>query len=157
MSNSLRAYGVQPARLLCPWDFPGKNTGVGGYFLLQGIFLTQRLNSPFLHWQVDSSPLSREAPHTDWMGSNKEIVGRGQEPGNNARNWSNFFFFLLIYHYCVLWNYWSGTYGNWLKKKSNQWFFTSNSLRSAGGQWISVEVLLGRVARPPGHLFSDVQ
>ncbi|KAB0361993.1 hypothetical protein FD754_006149 [Muntiacus muntjak] len=28
-------------RLLCPWDFPGKNTGVGGHFLLQGIFLTQ--------------------------------------------------------------------------------------------------------------------
>ena len=28
----------------CPWDFPGKNTGVGGHFLLQGIFLTQELN-----------------------------------------------------------------------------------------------------------------
>ena len=27
-----------PLRLLCPWDFPGKNTGVGCYFLLQGIF-----------------------------------------------------------------------------------------------------------------------
>ena len=32
---------LQPARLLCPWDFPGKNTGVGGHFLLQGIFPTQ--------------------------------------------------------------------------------------------------------------------
>ena len=30
----------QPARLLCPWDFSGKNTGVGSHFLLQGIFLT---------------------------------------------------------------------------------------------------------------------
>ena len=28
------------ARLLCPWDSPGKNTGVGCHFLLQGIFLT---------------------------------------------------------------------------------------------------------------------
>ena len=28
--------------LLCPWDFPGKNTGVGCHFLLQGIFWTQR-------------------------------------------------------------------------------------------------------------------
>ena len=28
-------------RLLCPWDFPGKNTGVGCHFLLQGIFPTQ--------------------------------------------------------------------------------------------------------------------
>ena len=30
-----------PARLLCPWDFPGKNTGVGCHTLLQGIFPTQ--------------------------------------------------------------------------------------------------------------------
>ena len=28
-------------QLLCPWDFPGKNTGVGCHFLLQQIFLTQ--------------------------------------------------------------------------------------------------------------------
>ena len=43
-----------PCRLLCPWDFPGKNTGVGSHFLLQGIFLTQELNlgSPVL--QADS-------------------------------------------------------------------------------------------------------
>ena len=32
------------ARLLCPWDFPGKNTAVGCRFLLQGIFLTQGWN-----------------------------------------------------------------------------------------------------------------
>ena len=44
----LRPQGLQPARLLCPWDFPGRNTGVGCYFLLQGIFLTQRLNPCFL-------------------------------------------------------------------------------------------------------------
>ena len=36
-------------RLLCPWDFPGKHTGVGGHFLLQGIFPTQRLNPCLLH------------------------------------------------------------------------------------------------------------
>ena len=40
--------------LICPWDFPGKNTGVGCHFLLQGIFLTQGLNTHLLHWQVDS-------------------------------------------------------------------------------------------------------
>ena len=48
------------ARLLCPWNFPGKNTGVGCHFLLQGIFLTQGLNLCFLHllnWKADSSPL----------------------------------------------------------------------------------------------------
>ena len=31
-------------RLLCPWDFSGKNAGVSCHFLLQGIFLTQRSN-----------------------------------------------------------------------------------------------------------------
>ena len=40
----LQPHGLQPARLLCPWDFPGKNTGVGCYLLLQGIFLTQEWN-----------------------------------------------------------------------------------------------------------------
>ena len=41
MSNSLRPRGLQPARPLCPWDSPGKNTGVGCLALLQGILPTQ--------------------------------------------------------------------------------------------------------------------
>ena len=48
------------ARLPCPWDFPGKNTGVGCYFLLQGIFPTQGLNPSLLHLlhlYADSLPL----------------------------------------------------------------------------------------------------
>ena len=48
-------------RLLCPWDSPGKNTGVGCHALLQGIFLTQRLNPlllSLLHWQAGSLPLA---------------------------------------------------------------------------------------------------
>ena len=49
---------VRFPRLLCPWDFPGKNTGVGCYFLLQGIFWTWGLNLQFLRWQVDSLPLN---------------------------------------------------------------------------------------------------
>ena len=36
VSDSLRPHGLQPARLLCPWDSPGKNTGVGCRALLQG-------------------------------------------------------------------------------------------------------------------------
>ena len=35
-------------RLLCPWDYPGKNTGVGCHFLLQGISLTHGLNPHLL-------------------------------------------------------------------------------------------------------------
>ena len=44
----------KPTRLLCPWDFPGKNTGVGSHSLLQGIFPTQESNLGLPHWQVDS-------------------------------------------------------------------------------------------------------
>ena len=43
-----------------PWNFPGKNTGVGCHFLLQGIFPTQGLNPCLLHWQLDSLPLCRQ-------------------------------------------------------------------------------------------------
>ena len=52
---TLPPYGLLLARLLCSWDSPGKNTGVGCYFLLQGSFLTQGLNLCILcllHWQV---------------------------------------------------------------------------------------------------------
>ena len=48
VSDSLQPHGLQPTGLLCPWVFPGKNTGVGCHFLLQGIFLTQGLNLSFL-------------------------------------------------------------------------------------------------------------
>ena len=41
--------GLCPSRLLCPWNFPGKNTGVGCHFLLQGIFLPQGLNPHLVH------------------------------------------------------------------------------------------------------------
>ena len=37
------------ARLLCPWNSPGRNTGVGSHSLLQGIFSTQGLNPELLH------------------------------------------------------------------------------------------------------------
>ena len=48
MSNSLRPHGLQFAKLCCPWNFPGKNTGMGCHFLLHGeivstIYLTSLL------------------------------------------------------------------------------------------------------------------
>ena len=55
MSSSLQPHGLL-TRLLCPWNFPGKNTGEGCHFLLQGICLTLGLNWSLLHWQVDSLP-----------------------------------------------------------------------------------------------------
>ena len=48
------------SRLLCLWDFPDNNNGMGCHFPLQGIFQTQGLNPPLLPllcWQVDSLPM----------------------------------------------------------------------------------------------------
>ena len=52
--------------VLCPWDSPGKNTGVGCHFLLQGIFLTQGSNPGLLHCRWALYHLSpREALSTE--------------------------------------------------------------------------------------------
>ena len=62
MSRSLWPFGLWPARLLCPWRSPGKNTtGVGCHALLQEIFPTQRLNPcllSLLYLQAGSLPLA---------------------------------------------------------------------------------------------------
>ena len=52
MFNSLQSHGLSPARLLCPWNFPGKNTGGGCHFLLQGIFPTQGMKLCLLVFPV---------------------------------------------------------------------------------------------------------
>ena len=58
VSASLQPCGLQPARFLCQWDSPSKNTGVGCHFLLQVTFPTQGSNPQLLHRQVDSSLLN---------------------------------------------------------------------------------------------------
>ena len=71
VSNSLQPHGLLPSRLLSPRDFPGKNTGVGCHFLLQGIFLIQELNLfllHLLHWQADSLPTDLQGkPGQRWV------------------------------------------------------------------------------------------
>ena len=96
MFDSLWPLGLQLARLLCPWDSPGKNTGVGCHFLLQGIFLTQESNPGLLHcrWILyhlshQGSPSIQESSiifihpekhilctfsELDWMHSNPTII-----------------------------------------------------------------------------------
>ena len=46
---TLRPHGLEPARLLCPWNSPGQNTGVGCRSLLQGTFPIPELNQGLLH------------------------------------------------------------------------------------------------------------
>ena len=77
VSDSVWPHRRQPTRLLCPWDSPGKNTGVGCHSLLQGIFPTQGSNPGLLRcrqtlyclshqgspWQVNKR--QPPAQHTD--------------------------------------------------------------------------------------------
>ena len=53
-----------PTRLLRPWDFPGKSTGVGCHFLLQQIFLTQGSNPSLLHCSQILNCLSHQESYT---------------------------------------------------------------------------------------------
>ena len=58
---TLRPHGLQPARLLCPWNFPGMNTGVGCHALLQEIFPTQGSKPGLLHCRQIFYCLSHQA------------------------------------------------------------------------------------------------
>ena len=58
VSDSSWPHGLQPTRLLHPWDFSGKSTGVGCHFLLQGIFPTQGSNPGLLHCRQTVNCLS---------------------------------------------------------------------------------------------------
>ena len=57
-------HGLQPARLLCPWDFPGKDSRVVCHFRPQGIFLTQGSNPCLLFCRQVLYILSYQGRHT---------------------------------------------------------------------------------------------
>ena len=60
MSDSVQPHGLQPTRLLRPWDSPGKNTGVGCHFLLQCMKVESESevtqSCPTLSGPMDCSP-----------------------------------------------------------------------------------------------------
>ena len=69
------------ARLLCPWDSPGKNTGVGCHALFQGIFPSQGWNPGLLLWQEGS--LSLTAP------------GKPTKNNNGVSNFKEYMYLML--------------------------------------------------------------
>ena len=70
-SNSWWLHGLYPARLFCPWNFPGKNTGVSCHFLLQAIFPTQGSSPGLLHCRQILYCLSQLQSDPEINGSNK--------------------------------------------------------------------------------------
>ena len=91
MSNSLGLHGMQSTRLLYLGDFPGKNTGVGCHFLLQGIFPTQGSNCLlcllhcrqilYHYWNLGTSlkPLQME----NWQG----LLVEGKQTNKQTNRW----------------------------------------------------------------------
>ena len=73
---TLRPYELFPSRLLCPWDSPGKNTGVGCRPLLQGSLphpgiKSMPLTSPALTGGFFTTVTTWEAPWRDkWRSNN---------------------------------------------------------------------------------------
>jgi len=77
MSNSVTPWTVA-TRLLCPWNSPGKNTGVGSHSFLQGIFPTQGLNLGLLHCMqilsLQSEPSGKPFNSLGCMSNFKELL-----------------------------------------------------------------------------------
>ena len=70
VSNSLRPHALQPTKLICLWNSPSKNTGVGSHSLLQGIFPIQASNLGLLH--------CRQILFTERHGWSREAMGSAQ-------------------------------------------------------------------------------
>ena len=80
ISDSLQLHELQPTRLLCPWNSPGKNTGVGCHFLLP----------PQLQSRITRADIFVKIKNTIEMPGNQTrsqmgIVEDGKEPGFNIR------------------------------------------------------------------------
>ena len=88
MSDSLQPHGLQPTRLLCPWDFPGKNTGLGCHFLLQKIFPVLGLNPCLPCCRQTLYYLSHQKSHlmrrTDSL---EKTLMLGKIEGRRRRGW----------------------------------------------------------------------
>ena len=91
----------KPTMLLCPWDFPGKNTGVGCHFLLQGVFLTQGLNRSLPHCRQTLYRLSYQGSFASLQ------ISLGSGLAEDAGFWH------LVLHLAC-----------WLKRSENAWLHT---------------------------------
>ena len=76
-------HGLQPARFLCPWDFLGKNTGVGCQFLLREISQTQEWNQRLPHHRQILYPLNHGEAHEPiqyWLNQNEYSYNTKLQP-----------------------------------------------------------------------------
>ena len=95
--------------LLCPWDFPGKSTGVGCHFLLQGVFPTQGWNLGLPHCRQMLYHLSYQRSHVTYVRPPKRSYGLWVSKGTQSTSATQ-------------------TGGNWKNKQSNSFSIFSFDL-----------------------------
>ena len=88
VSDSLQPHGLQPIRLLCPWDSPGKKIGVGCHSLLQEVLPSQGLNPGLPHCRQVLYHLSHQGSPSKVQGTAElcwgQQKGRWQNPGTQG-------------------------------------------------------------------------
>ena len=67
VTDSLGPRGLWPARLLCPWDSPGKSTGVGCHALLQGLSALHSTKPVYPVEQLSSKNMPTSNPWNLWI------------------------------------------------------------------------------------------
>ena len=92
VSNSLQCHGLYPARVLCLWNSPGKNTGEGSHSLLQGIFMAQGSNPSLLHCRQildhlshQGSPLCNKIPSKSPAYFDKHVLSQHKLRGSGIQ------------------------------------------------------------------------
>ena len=99
-----------------PWDFPGKNAGVGCHFLLQGIFPTQRWKPGLLHWQADSftpeSPGVCKIRHYTYLSDQYFLKGQ---------SWLVGWLFIFDNEYQALWKFSTCQQCKWIEFQVSRW------------------------------------
>ena len=95
LSDSLRPYGPQPVRLLCPRDSAGKNTGLGCHFLPWGFSLTQGSNPGLLLCNIIGRSYLDMLSVLEQQTDNGRTIAIGIKTGTLAQ-WQLFFHCLLL-------------------------------------------------------------
>ena len=76
MPDSLQLYGLEPTRFFCPWDFPGKNTGVGCQPLISTTFQNVYIGLPWLLSGKESGCQCDGHEFEPWSGKIPHALGQ---------------------------------------------------------------------------------
>ena len=110
MSNSLQPHVLQPARFLCPWNFPGKNTGAGCISYSKGsswpkdqshvscVFCIGRFLTTAPLGKPESIYTSVQKAMGNEIGSVKHSWAPTREEEKQRTFWMNFYGHLLFFH-----------------------------------------------------------